>query len=116
MLLLGRAARRSRTWIALAALGLELLVVDSFNAASPEADENDARSALMLQHAGRFANATGCTVIFIHHARKGSGGDRRESVRGSTAIFAACDRVFEFDELEKREGGVVLSTMRSTKG
>ena len=103
------------TWIALAELGLGLLVVDSFNAASPATDENDARSAGMLQHAGRFANATGCTVIFIHHARKGSGGDRRESVRGSTALFAACDRIFEFTDLEKKDGGAVLSTLRSVK-
>lgn len=103
------------TWVALAGLGLELLVVDSFNAASPDTDENDARAAVMLQHAGRFANATGCTVIFIHHARKGAGGDRRETVRGSTALFAACDRIFEFVDLEKADGGVVRSTMRSVK-
>jgi hypothetical protein len=108
-------------WIALAKLGLELLVIDSFNAASPEQDENDARAALMLQHAGRFANATGCTVIVIHHARKGSGGDSREVVRGTSALYAACDRVFKFDEPEKpeddasRSTGVVRSTMRSLK-
>jgi len=103
------------TWIALAELQLELIVVDSFSASSPSTDENDARAALVLQLAGRFANATGCTVIFIHHARKGSGGDRREVVRGSTALFAACDRVFEFADLEKLDGGIVRSTMRSVK-
>lgn len=104
------------TWITLAALGLELLVVDSFNAASPDTDENDARSAGMIQHASKFANATGCTVVFIHHARKGGGGgDRRETVRGSTALFAACDRIFEFTDLDQKENGVVCSTMRSVK-
>lgn len=103
------------TWIALAGLGLDLLVIDSFNAASPETDENDARAALMLQHAGKFSNATGCTVVVIHHSRKGSGGDRRESVRGSSALFAACDRIFEFYDLEKADGGVILSTMASVK-
>lgn len=103
------------TWIGLAGHGLEFILVDSFNAAAPDLDENDARAALMLQHAGRFAEATGCTVVFVHHSRKGSGGDRREAVRGSTALFAACDRIFEFADLEKREGGVVLSTMQSVK-
>ena len=103
------------TWIALGALQLDLLVVDSFNAAAPSTDENDARAAVMLQHAGRFANETGCTGVFIHHARKGAGGDQRELVRGSTALFAACDRVFKFDEPEKKDMGIVLSTMRSIK-
>lgn len=102
-------------WIALAEARLDLLVIDSFNAASSTEDENDARAAAMLHHAGRFANATGCTVIVIHHARKGAGGDPREIVRGSTALFAACDRVFWFPEIEKKGGGIVLSTMRSVK-
>ena len=48
----------------------------------------------MLQLADALAEHTGCTVIVIHHARKGSGGDDHESVRGSTAIFAACDRIY----------------------
>ena len=39
---------------------------------------------------GGQAIFTGCTVVVIHHSRKGSGGDRRESVRGNTSIFAAC--------------------------
>lgn len=103
------------TWVALAELGLDLIVVDSFNAAQPETDENDARSAVLLQHAGKFANATGCTVIVIHHARKGSGGDQREVVRGSTALFAACDRIFKFTEPEKLDGGRVLSVLHSVK-
>jgi hypothetical protein len=103
------------TWIALAGLKLDLVVVDSFAAASPGEDENDARAALMLQHAGRFAEVTGCAVLFIHHARKGTGGDRREAVRGSTALFAACDRIFEFTDPESKDGGIELTTMRSIK-
>lgn len=111
----GAALTDAENWIALAPLDLDMLIIDSFNAASPETDENDARAAVMLQRAGAFANATGCTVIVIHHARKGNGGDARESVRGSTAIYAACDRVFKFDEPEKKNGGRVLSTVRSVK-
>jgi hypothetical protein len=105
------------SWIALAEQRLSLVIVDSFNAASPDLDENDARAALMLQHAGRFAERTSCSVLFVHHARKGQGGDRREAVRGSTALFAACDRIFEFTDVEKKDGGagVVLATMRSVK-
>lgn len=104
------------TWVALAGLELELLIVDSFNAATPgDTDENDARAAALLKQAGAFAEATGCTVIVIHHARKGTGGDLREIVRGSTALFAACDRIFAFVDPEKKEGGIVLATVRSIK-
>jgi hypothetical protein len=104
------------TWLALEEAGLDVIIVDSFNAASDATlDENDARSAMMLKYAGCFAEHTGCIVIVIHHARKGSGGDQREIVRGSTALYAACDRVFKFDEPEKKEGGLVLSTMKSVK-
>lgn len=104
------------TWVDLAGAGLDLVVVDSFNAATPGQDENDARAALMLQQAGRFAELTRCTSLFIHHARKGAGGgDAREAVRGSTALYAACDRVFLFKNVEKDDGGIVRSTMSSIK-
>lgn len=102
-------------WVQLASLGLKLLIIDSFSAASSGEDENDARSAAMIQLAGKFANATGCTVVFIHHARKGSGGDEREAVRGSSALFAACDRIFRFVDTEKRDDGIVTSTVVSIK-
>lgn len=103
-------------WIELAALKPDFIVVDSFNAASPgDTNENEAQAAEMLKIAGRFAEATGCTVIFIHHARKGSGGDRREAVRGSTALFAACDRIFEFTDLEKSDDGTIQTTITSVK-
>lgn len=115
----GADLTKSETWLALAEAGLDLLIIDSFNAASPNTDENDARAALMLQHAGRFAEMLICTVIVIHHARKGEGGDERETVRGSTAIYGACDRVYRFGDLEKKDvapgSRLVLTTMYSIK-
>jgi AAA domain len=106
------------TWVGLAAQRLDFVVVDSYNAAAPELDENDARSAIMLQHASKYAEHTKGSVTFVHHARKSQGGkeggDRREAVRGSTALFAACDRIYEMVQPEKRDG-VVLSTMRAIK-
>jgi hypothetical protein len=106
---------KPESWVKLAALKLDMLIWDSFAAASRGQDENDARVAEMLQHAGEFADATVCTVVVIHHARKGAGGDQREIVRGSSALYAACDRVFKFDEPEKKDDGIVLTTMRPIK-
>lgn len=103
-------------WLRLAERRGDLWVVDSFTASASGTDENDARAAEPLQHAARLAETCGCTVVFIHHARKSNGGtDRREAVRGSSAIYAACDRVFEFTDLEKKDGGIVMSTMTSIK-
>jgi hypothetical protein len=103
------------SWVTLSKLRLDMLVIDSFNAAVTGVDENDARSAEMLKLAGKFAERTDCSVIVIHHARKGSGGDEREQVRGSTALYAACDRVFSFAEPNKQEDGIVLTTMKTIK-
>lgn len=103
-------------WLELAQLKGDMWIVDSFAASTSGIDENDTRADQPLQHAARIAESSGCTVVFIHHARKSNGGtDRREAVRGSSAIYAACDRVFEFTDLEKKPGGVVLSTMVSIK-
>jgi len=104
-------------WIELASVGLDFIVLDSFNAAVPgDTNENEASAAAMLKLAGRFAEVTKCTVLVIHHARKGDGGDARETVRGSTAIYAACDRIFAFSEPEKQqETGIVMANMYPIK-
>jgi predicted RNA-binding protein with PIN domain len=106
---------KPETWLRLADAGLDSLIIDSFNAASPTTDENDARSALMLQHAGTFAEVTGCGAIVIHHARKGTGGDDREMVRGSTALYAAVDRAYKFGEPDTTVPGRIQVTMTPIK-
>lgn len=112
----GASLSDPEAWVDLAGLGLSLLIIDSFAAAEPATDENDKRAALLLQNAGSFAEVTGCTVVVVHHANKNeSGGDNRLRVRGSTAIFAACDRIFEFVDLEKGEDGRVSSTVKTIK-
>jgi len=103
-------------WVSLANTRPDLLIIDSFRRAGPSLDENDARADLILDHAGRVADQVKTSVIFIHHARKGNGGDKREAIRGSTAIFAACDRVFAFENVEKNEAdNTVTATMTSVK-
>lgn len=102
-------------WLSIGEHKPDLLILDSFNAASPTTEENESTSALMFQLAGRFANSTNCTVVVIHHARKDSGGDPRMMVRGSTALFAACDRIFGFFDLEEKAEDVVETTVRAVK-
>lgn len=82
-------------WIALGhackARGVKLVIVDSFAAGAAGVDENDAKAALPLTMAATFTDAVQCSVVFIHHAKKGEGGDERDLVRGTGAIYAALD-------------------------
>lgn len=89
-------------WEDLASLGLapKVLVIDSLAAGAMGTDENERGAALPLQLAQKFAQVLRCAIVFVHHARKGSGGDKRESVRGSTAIYAAVDAVYHFEPIE----------------
>jgi len=85
-------------WIRLAkvvlARGVRLVGIDSFAAGATGVDENDAKSADPLHYCTLFIEETGCSVVFIHHAKKGEGGDERDLVRGSGAIFGAADWVY----------------------
>lgn len=74
--------------------GIKLVAIDSLAAGAAGVDENDTRAALPLHQAARFIEKTGCTVVLIHHAKKGEGGDERDLVRGSGAIFGAADWIY----------------------
>lgn len=79
-----------------------LLCVDSLAAGtSPNVDENGREAAIPLQLAARYSDATGASVMFVHHSKKDDGGDARKSVRGSTAIYAALDWCFAFESVEE---------------
>ena len=79
------------------ALRFDLVVIDSLAAANPGIDENatSARQALDMLHA--IAVETNCSFLVIHHSaksgRRSKGGDLREALRGSSAIFDAPDGV-----------------------
>lgn len=68
-----------------------LVIVDSFAASATGVEENDPKAALPLTLAAGFTEVIPSAVIFIHHAKKGEGGDERDLVRGSGAIYAALD-------------------------
>lgn len=73
------------------ARNVRLLIVDSFAAGAPGVDENVAAAAMPCDLATKFSNATGAAAMFIHHAKKGEGGDERDLIRGTGAIYAALD-------------------------
>ena len=79
--------------------GRDLLLVDSLRAATGGQDENSSDIRAGLDMLGKLSEATGCRALVIHHARKPSAddsGDARFAIRGSGAIFDACDGVFVF--------------------
>lgn len=83
-------------WQQFADLGLTLIVVDALASGSPiDADENSTEFAAAVKMAGRFTEATGATVLFIHHANKTGG------MRGTSAVRDQCDVVFKFEPVEE---------------
>jgi hypothetical protein len=84
-----------------------LIVVDTLAAFSVGVDENTAAMADGVGFFAEIASKTGCTfVVVAHEKKKGANGgetDRRERVRGSSAIFGAVDCVFSLQRNEARE-------------
>ncbi len=76
--------------------GVTLAVIDSLSASCPNLEENAASARKVLDMLGRVSEATGCTIIVIHHSRKpsqGAEGGSRAAIRGSGALFDACGAV-----------------------
>lgn len=93
-----------------------LICFDTLSAGSPDIEENDTRFASGLNVLKRIGPATGCTFVVLHHSRKGKfdgGGDDREAVRGTGAIFAAADVVIQ---LFKRDDGSFLVKQTKARG
>lgn len=82
---------------------LRLVGIDSLAAGTFGVDENLTEAAEPMKLAAKFSELTGAAVAFIHHRNKGDRGDVRESVRGSSALFAAADWVYAFEPIEETE-------------
>lgn len=94
---------------------IALVVIDSLISSSPGVDENDARAAVPLMFARKFAEATGCVVVVIHHEGKGKADDARDAVRGSSAILSQTDRVFRVQSLKDPAPGVKVAKVGATR-
>ncbi|GAA2082267.1 hypothetical protein GCM10009840_17990 [Pseudolysinimonas kribbensis] len=71
--------------------GFDLVVIDTLSRSINGADENSsAEMGAYVAALGRIKEAAdGCSVLVLHHSRKGE----PEVMRGSTALFAGVDRV-----------------------
>lgn len=79
--------------------GAALVIVDSLRAAFPHADENSSDVRSYLDALNHLSGRTGATIVVIHHARKPSaqsGGTETHAIRGSSALFDACQTVYFF--------------------
>lgn len=80
--------------------GVTLVVVDSLRAAFPHADENSSEVRSYLDVLNRVSERTGATICVIHHARKpnkDSADGATFAIRGSSALFDACQSVYVFE-------------------
>lgn len=80
--------------------GASFVLVDSLRAAFPTADENSSEVRRYLDALSRIAERTGAVIAVIHHARKpngANGGGLSHMIRGSGALFDACQSVFVFE-------------------
>ena len=97
--------------------GHAFIGIDSLAAGSGGVDENDARFATSLNRLKAIASDSGCVIVVLHHSRKGNGedGDEREMVRGSSAIFNACDVVLQLRRFND-SGAFVLKQTKARGG
>ncbi|MGL1833050.1 AAA family ATPase [Rhodocyclaceae bacterium SMB388] len=84
-----------------------VVVIDTLNAASPGADENDSRDmGRIIQGAKRLQAMVGGLVLLVHH----SGKDATRGLRGHSSLLAALDAAIEVRrEGDRREWALVKS-------
>lgn len=92
---------------------LRLVIVDTYAAATPGADEISARDVTqILARANRISEELRCNVSLVHHANAGG-----SKPRGHTAIFANVENVVSVELSEKRvdEDGRAIRYAKVTK-
>ena len=91
-----------------------LIVVDTWARCLGDAEENSSRGVKpAIDACDRLRQATGATVLVLHHAGKVS----EAGARGSTALIAAADVVIRADKAKPAQGpGVTLTVERSRDG
>lgn len=80
---------------------LELVIIDTFNKATPGANENDGKDmGAVLARCDRIRRETGAHVMLVHHLN--SGGTK---ARGHTSLFANVENVISVKKVEDASDG-----------
>lgn len=75
---------------------LELIVIDTFNKATPGANENDGKDmGVVLARCDRIRRETGAHVMLVHHLNAGG-----TKARGHTSLFANVENVISVRRVE----------------
>lgn len=87
---------------------LQLLIIDPLVLWRPGVNENavDEMAALMYE-LRQVVMLTGCTILVVHHSRKGTG-DYGDNMRGSSAIHGSCDVSIELRQRGEDDGIVEM--------
>lgn len=89
---------------------LRLIVIDTLNQTAAGADENSAKDmGRYIASMKLLRNATGATVVVVHH----SGKDLSKGMRGSTALLGAMDTTVEVERAS--DGRSIKVTVKKQK-
>jgi hypothetical protein len=89
-----------------------LVVVDSLSTVCPGVEENSSDMAGVMTAFRQLTNATGASVLLIHHENKNSESKGSNRIRGSTAIAAGADVALRVERGTER-GDIRVSTYKS---
>ena len=90
-----------RYWATTFPVPLELITIDTFNKATPGANENDGKDmGLVLSRCDRIRQATGAHVQLVHHLNAGG-----TKARGHTSLFANVENVVTVRLVENAHDG-----------
>jgi hypothetical protein len=90
------AVARFERFLLESAIGFQTLVIDTYAASTPGANENSSEDVtIALQHGRQWSTALGCLVVFVHHTN--AGGTRE---RGHSGLRAGVDTMISLTPVD----------------
>jgi len=92
-----------------------LVIIDALTGSVEDTEENSPAMGKLIYRLNKLSEETGCTVLIIHHAKKGNGQrpnskdeagkiqDLMNMIRGSSAIFGALGSAYVLEPTGKRK-------------